>query len=186
MRACICWAARTGHSSGAVQSHAQARFLLTQRMLTLPGVLQPRLDSGAEDSLAVQYPTTKATMRGNRMLGRHLAAAHDRPTTRCQEEPTTRTSVSRSWFSGPRAACRLTNWGETVDRQMHGIYTPTSVEEVQSHVRAAAEQGRRVRATGYQHTWADFFPDTDQILLAMLPNTHVRHAILRALPFVLT
>jgi hypothetical protein len=87
------------------------------------------------------------------------------------KEPTTFASAFWSWFSAPR---RFTNWGHTVDRVMRHIHTPVCVADVQRFVREAAAEGRRVRATGYQHTWADFYPDADQVLLTMLPDRLVR------------
>jgi hypothetical protein len=67
------------------------------------------------------------------------------------------------------------NWGQTVDRRMSHIYTPTSVTDVQTYVRAAVRHDHRIRATGYQHTWSDFYPDTLQVLLTMLPDSLVEY-----------
>jgi hypothetical protein len=61
------------------------------------------------------------------------------------------------------------NWGLTVHNSPAATFIPTTKAGVGNVVRWAAQQGLRVRASGYRHTWGEFFSEDDQVLISMLP-----------------
>jgi FAD/FMN-containing dehydrogenase len=62
----------------------------------------------------------------------------------------------------------FSNWGKTVLNTPRNTYVPTTVNEVQAIVRTAKKDGKRVRASGYRHTWTDMYSETDHVLVSML------------------
>jgi hypothetical protein len=61
------------------------------------------------------------------------------------------------------------NWGLTVQNSPAATFIPTTKAGVGNVVRWAAQQGKRVRASGYRHTWDEFYSADDQVLISMLP-----------------
>ena len=60
---------------------------------------------------------------------------------------------------------RFTNWAHTQVRdQILAVY-PTTVEEVQTVVRAARQLGLRVRAAGRGHSWSPLFADEGDVVM---------------------
>jgi FAD/FMN-containing dehydrogenase len=81
-------------------------------------------------------------------------------------------------------AVAFSNWGKTVCNTSKDTYIPTQVSDIQAIVKAAKAQGKRVRASGYRHTWTDMYSENDQVLVSMLdlnlvntlPNPESIHA----------
>jgi FAD/FMN-containing dehydrogenase len=63
---------------------------------------------------------------------------------------------------------KFDNWGRTVSNIPKDTYIPTTVAQVQAIVKNAKAQGKRVRASGYRHTWSNMYSQTDHILISML------------------
>ena len=58
----------------------------------------------------------------------------------------------------------FTNWGRTQKAKVISCY-PTSKDEIQSLVQAAAAEDVRVRCVGSRHSWAPLFSDDRQLLI---------------------
>lgn len=61
------------------------------------------------------------------------------------------------------------NWGNTVHNEPSITFTPRTVRGVQNIVKFAARHNKRVRASGYRHTWANMYSQDGAILISMLP-----------------
>ncbi len=61
------------------------------------------------------------------------------------------------------------NWGRTVQNTPYLTCVPRTVTGVQNIVRWARENDRKVRASGYRHTWGDLYSANDQVLISTLP-----------------
>lgn len=61
------------------------------------------------------------------------------------------------------------NWGRTVQNTPYLTCVPRTVTGVQNVVRWAARNDRKVRASGYRHTWSDLYSANDQVLISTLP-----------------
>ncbi|KAF8243591.1 FAD-binding domain-containing protein [Wilcoxina mikolae CBS 423.85] len=62
----------------------------------------------------------------------------------------------------------FSNWGKTVLNTPRNTYVPTTVEDIQAIVRKAKNDRKRVRASGYRHTWTDMYSQNDHVLISML------------------
>lgn len=62
------------------------------------------------------------------------------------------------------------NWGRTVEISApRKTCFPTTIVGVQNCVRWAKENGKRIRATGYRHTWSDLYCENGDVLVSMIP-----------------
>lgn len=61
------------------------------------------------------------------------------------------------------------NWGRTVANQPAMTFVPRTRVGVANIVKLAAAQGRRVRASGYRHTWESMFSADGDYLVSLLP-----------------
>mmetsp|Transcript_20181 Transcript_20181/g.77265 ORF Transcript_20181/g.77265 Transcript_20181/m.77265 type:complete len:771 (-) Transcript_20181:64-2376(-) len=61
------------------------------------------------------------------------------------------------------------NWGRTVKNAPALTFAPTTVAGVCEIVKDAAAKNKRVRASGYRHTWADLYSEDGGYLVSMLP-----------------
>ncbi|RPB07378.1 FAD-binding domain-containing protein [Morchella conica CCBAS932] len=60
------------------------------------------------------------------------------------------------------------NWGGTVSNIPSITCIPTKVTEVQQIVKMAKQQGKRVRAAGFRHTWSNMYSDNGDMLVSLL------------------
>ena len=60
------------------------------------------------------------------------------------------------------------NWGLTVKNTPAYTFVPTTVHGIQGIVQYAKANGKRVRASGYRHTWSPLYSETNEILVSML------------------
>jgi hypothetical protein len=60
------------------------------------------------------------------------------------------------------------NWGRTVEHTPELTFFPRSKIGVCRLVKWAAAHGKRVRSSGYRHTWSDLYAQEDQILISTL------------------
>ena len=65
------------------------------------------------------------------------------------------------------------NWGRTVSNDPSVTFVPRTKHGVQEIVKWARERGKRVRAAGYRHSWADVFSSDGEVLISILPVEQV-------------
>lgn len=71
------------------------------------------------------------------------------------------------------------NWGATVRNKPNVTFEPKSRTGVQNIIQWARRHGKRVRASGYRHTWSNMYADDDQVLISMIPvATSTNHLVL--------
>jgi hypothetical protein len=74
-------------------------------------------------------------------------------------------SLQQRIGSSPTLKIELfTNWGRNQKAKVISCY-PTSKDEIQSLVQAAAAEDVRVRCVGSRHSWAPLFSDDRQLLI---------------------
>jgi hypothetical protein len=61
------------------------------------------------------------------------------------------------------------NWGRTVQNTPANTYVPRTITGVCNLVQWAAANGKRVRVSGYRHTWGDMYSQDGEILVSLLP-----------------
>lgn len=61
------------------------------------------------------------------------------------------------------------NWGRTVQNDPAWTFIPRTRAGVCNLVKWAETQGKRVRASGYRHSWSDIFSADGQVLVSTLP-----------------
>ena len=61
------------------------------------------------------------------------------------------------------------NWGETIKNRPQPTFVPRTKQGLRNLVKWATSQNKTVRASGYRHTWGNFYSEDDQILVSMLP-----------------
>eukprot|EP01100_Stratorugosa_tubuloviscum_P011123 TRINITY_DN48_c0_g2_i2.p1 TRINITY_DN48_c0_g2~~TRINITY_DN48_c0_g2_i2.p1 ORF type:complete len:678 (+),score=400.71 TRINITY_DN48_c0_g2_i2:24-2057(+) len=64
---------------------------------------------------------------------------------------------------------KFENWGHTVANVPYATFVPRSKKGVQDIVKYAISKNKRVRASGYRHSWSSVYSEDDQILISMLP-----------------
>lgn len=78
---------------------------------------------------------------------------------------------------------KFMNWGETVHNKPLVTFVPKTRKGVQSLVRWSIAHQKRVRCSGYRHTWTDLYSETDQVLVSMLPLDQATHIpVLKSVP----
>lgn len=60
------------------------------------------------------------------------------------------------------------NWGLTIKNTPSLTFVPTTVLGVQNLVKLAKENGKRIRAAGYRHTWTDLYSEDGEYFISML------------------
>jgi hypothetical protein len=73
----------------------------------------------------------------------------------------------------PRA--RFQNWGRTVDNRPALTCLPKTKQGVMNLVKWATKHGKKVRMSGYRHTWESLYGADDEVLVAFLPLRVVEH-----------
>jgi FAD/FMN-containing dehydrogenase len=62
----------------------------------------------------------------------------------------------------------FTNWGATVKNSPKYTFLPTTVLGIQNIVKYARKTGRRVRCSGYRHSWSSIFSEQNEILVSFV------------------
>jgi len=66
-------------------------------------------------------------------------------------------------------ASEFRNWGRTVRNRPAITFVPRTKRGVCEIVRWASANGKKVRASGYRHSWSNVFSSDGQVLVSMLP-----------------
>ena len=61
------------------------------------------------------------------------------------------------------------NWGQTVRNTPSSTYIPRTKKGVCNLVQWATHNGKKVRVSGYRHTWGDLYSADGEILISLLP-----------------
>lgn len=64
----------------------------------------------------------------------------------------------------------FSNWGETVKNTPRFRFYPKTKQGVANIVKLAKHLKKRVRVSGFKHSWSQQFSEDDQILISMLPR----------------
>lgn len=75
---------------------------------------------------------------------------------------------------GDTSVPRFSNWSKSIsERSMDRIYRVSKSSEIQDIVRQviSEEPKKRIRCVGFGHSWTDFYPDENQILIQMVSET---------------
>lgn len=67
----------------------------------------------------------------------------------------------------------LENWGKNIQFKPKYIFVPKTKTGICNVVKWAGEQDRRIRVSGYRHTWNPVYPDDGQILISLLGLDYV-------------
>lgn len=63
---------------------------------------------------------------------------------------------------------RFQNWGQTVNNVPEWTAVPEKIGTVTSLVKHAKQNNKRIRASGYRHTWGDMYSEDGHYLISML------------------
>ena len=61
------------------------------------------------------------------------------------------------------------NWGDNIHNSPLVTFVPKSKNEVIQIVKWANKHGKRVRCSGYRHTWNNMYSDDNEVLICMIP-----------------
>ncbi|KIJ47106.1 hypothetical protein M422DRAFT_164369 [Sphaerobolus stellatus SS14] len=76
--------------------------------------------------------------------------------------------ISHGVFGGGDSPV-FSNWGGTVTFQPGKTLVVRSIKGVQEVVRWAAKEGKKVRVSGFRHTWSDLYGSKNDIIIMFLP-----------------
>lgn len=85
-----------------------------------------------------------------------------------QTSPVIYEDDERSKVMASYVGAEFDNWGLTVSNNPAYTFVPTTVLGLENLVKWAKEQGKRVRAAGYRHSWTSIFSEDDEIFVSML------------------
>ena len=74
----------------------------------------------------------------------------------------------------------FSNWGGTVKRRPASTFFPKTVQGICNLVKYAKQNNKKIRLSGFRHSWPDLYADNDEIQVAMLPlevSDSLRNAI---------
>lgn len=64
---------------------------------------------------------------------------------------------------------KFSNWGCTSESTPSHTFVPKCINDIIYIVKWAKQNNKRIRCSGYRHTWNNMFADDDCILIAMIP-----------------
>ncbi|KAA8896395.1 hypothetical protein FN846DRAFT_900289 [Sphaerosporella brunnea] len=114
------------------------------------------------ESIAAKQHAKKVTEAGTTESSRRWLNAK-RQTSPVIYEDTARKKPMVSYV-----AAEFKNWGLTVSNTPAYTFVPTSVQGLQNLVLWAKANNKRVRASGYRHSWTPLFSQDNEILVSML------------------